>query len=55
MRDEPTLRERIASLKDEGEITGFTGQMLQDGRLTDEVKNLLEIRRAEIRKAKGWK
>ncbi len=54
-RPEPTMRERVASLKDEGELTGFKGQLQSAGRWTAEIENLVELRRAEIRKAKGWK
>lgn len=55
IRPEPTIREKIADLADEGEITGFTGQMKHDGRWTKEIENLVEQRREEIRKAKGWR
>jgi hypothetical protein len=55
IRHEPTMRERVASLRDEGELTGFRGQLESEGRWTKEIENLVEMRRAEIRKAKGWK
>jgi hypothetical protein len=54
-RPEPTLREIIADIDDEGELTGLTGQLQHDNRWTKETENLVEMRREEIRKAKGWK
>lgn len=54
-RREPTLREVIAGITDEGELTGLVGQVQHDNRWTKEIENLVEARRAEIRKGKGWK
>lgn len=54
-RPEPTIREKIAALPDEGEITGFVGQLQAQGDWTAEIENLVEMRRTEIRKTKGWK
>ena len=55
IRPEPTMRDRVSWLKDEGEITGFKGQCVSEGTWTPEIENLVEIRREQIRKAKGWK
>lgn len=55
MRPEPSLSEKISAITDEGELTGFEGQLQIDGRLDDRAKNLLAMRRADIRKMKGWK
>lgn len=55
MRIEPTLAEKIAGITDEGELTGFEGQMKADGRLDDRAKSLIAMRRHEIRTIKGWK
>lgn len=54
-RPEPTIREIIADLAEEGERTGFVGQLKHDGRWTKEIENLVEQRREAIRKQKGWK
>lgn len=48
MRVEPTIRERIASLKCLGEVQGFRAQIEKDGRMTPEIDNLLQLRAAEI-------
>lgn len=55
MRPEPTLAEKIETLADEGELTGFEGQLRADGRMTPELKNQIEMRRHELRTMKGWK
>ena len=55
MRPEPTLAEKIETIADEGELTGFEGQLKADGRLDDRNKSLIAMRRHELRTMKGWK
>lgn len=49
IRPEPTIREVIASITDPKELDGVQEQLQRDGRLTPEAKNLIELRRAEIK------
>lgn len=55
MRADPSLAEKIMSITDEGELTGFEGQMKADNRLDDRAKSLIAMRRHELRTIKGWK
>ena len=50
MKPEPTLREKIATLKCEGEVEGFEDRLCQDGNLTPEAKNLLALRLEDLRR-----
>ncbi len=54
-RIEPTISEKIESIMDEGELTGFVGQLMTDGRYDARAKSLVEMRRHELRTMKGWK
>lgn len=55
MRSEPSLHDKIAGLPNEGELTGFEGQLIADKRMTPDLKNQIEMRRHELRTMKGWK
>lgn len=52
MRQEPTLAEKIESLRCLDELAGFEGQIRLDGRMTEEVAAMLAVRRAELMRGK---
>lgn len=54
MRTEPSIAEKIEAITDEGELTGFEGQLRADGRLDERMKSLIGMRRHELRTMKGW-
>ena len=49
MREDPPIEDKIAALPNEGELTGFAGQLQADGRMTPRLENLIEMRRHELR------
>lgn len=54
MREEPSLREKIATLMNPAEVEGARFQIETDGYLTPEIDNLLKMRAEDLRR-KGLK
>lgn len=50
MTPEPTDREKVLAMKDPDELDGARGQFQADGRLTDELDNLIALRIAQLRR-----
>ncbi|MDB6151492.1 MAG: hypothetical protein JWQ44_2940 [Chthoniobacter sp.] len=48
MKPEPTLREKVSTLRCAGECEGFERQLVADGRATKEILNLVAQRRQEL-------
>lgn len=51
----PTLADKIASAECIGELTGMYNQIVNDGRMGDEIKRLIAKRKAELERGKHAK
>lgn len=49
MKPEPTLPQKIATLRTLEECDGFEDQLAIDGKLTGEAKTMIAVRRLRIR------
>jgi hypothetical protein len=50
MKTEPSDREKVLSMNCVGELEGARGQFQADGRLTDELNNLIALRKQMLRR-----
>jgi hypothetical protein len=50
-----SLKDKAASVADEGELAGFIQQLKDDGRFDKSAESICELRRKEIREGKGWR
>lgn len=49
MKAEPTDREKVIGMKDPEELEGARGMFREQGRLTEEIDNLISLRIAQLR------
>jgi len=50
-----TLKDKAATVIDEGELAGFIQQLKDDGRYDKSAESICELRRKELRENKGWR
>ncbi len=50
-RVEPSIEEKIRALPDLGELEGAEGQLVAEGRMTDRVRSIIELRKRELKQA----
>lgn len=50
MKPEPSDREKVLAMTDWRELEGARGQFKAEGRLTDELNNLIALRMQQLRR-----
>lgn len=50
-----TLKDKVATVNDEGELAGFIQQLKDEGRYDKQAETICEFRRRQIREGLGWR